>query len=347
MHAEDPTTVDDLVANLLAALRETSGDPVNGIQSVSILAQVCQQLGISREVSEAVAREIKFYLDLADRHNAFPVAQRAESGRLMGWLGDPRADINAFPPATVFIPEGEFHMGHEPDPQLYDVPSLQSGVYSRRTPAYRIGRYPVTNSQYRHFVDAGGYAPKAQQYWSHSGWAWRTKCGITVPAFWGDPFWCVPNHPVVGVSWFEAAAYCQWLTETTGRVFRLPAEPEWERAAGHALWPWGNVFDGGRANTAEGRIGRTTAVGLYLDGANADGVHDLCGNVWEWCNSEFRGYGPYHDDDRERPEGVAPRCIRGGSWLNNRDRARSANRDHYFPADRHYDLGFRVVELLG
>src|SRR5262249_58597137 len=106
-----------------------------------------------------------------------------------------------------------------------------------------------------------------------------------------------PNHPVVGVTWYEAMAFCRWLTQTLndGAIYTLPSEAEWEHAArGTARRPyaWGDdVPDGERANF-NGTYSSTTAVGCFLLGATSQGVLDLAGNVWEWTRSEYRPY-PY------------------------------------------------------
>ncbi len=105
---------------------------------------------------------------------------------------------------------------------------------------YAISRYPITVAQYQCFVDAGGY--KSEQYWTKAGWQWRKKKDITAPKAYSEVFE-IANHPQVGVSWYEAVAFCRWLSAQMGKEIRLPSEAEWERAARHnddGTYPWGN-----------------------------------------------------------------------------------------------------------
>jgi len=192
------------------------------------------------------------------------------------------------------------------------------------------------------------------------------------PAFWDDERFDNPAQPVVGVTWFEAVAYCDWLTEQLRRapcdlpawrdgesalsnlqsetlLVRLPTEAEWEKAARMnrgRIYPWGNRWDPQRANTWEGHVLRTTPVGVYPDGATPEGICDLAGNVWEWTSSLYQPY-PYRPDDgREAPEAEGQRAVRGGSWDNDLRNARCACRGWSIP-DHFFDvLGFRVVVSL-
>jgi formylglycine-generating enzyme required for sulfatase activity len=176
------------------------------------------------------------------------------------------------------------------------------------------------------------------------------------------------NQPVVGVCWYEALAYCKWLTivlRAAGRIradqaVTLPNEPEWEKAAltpgpspkrRGGQYPWKRDFDPDRANTLEGRVLTTTPVGVY-DNASAYGALDLSGNVWEWTRSRWGdnpqqvtfGY-PYSKDltERERLDTDDYRVVRGGSWDDDRSLARVSCRNGDTPGDRNVDRGFRCV----
>lgn len=187
------------------------------------------------------------------------------------------------------------------------------------------------------------------------------------PSYWDDPAYHAPNQPVVGVTWYEAMAYCAWLQERLavwGEPFsaegdaldrlpaggdwqvRLPTEAEWEWAAGgtrHARYPWGERFDADRANTREGRVLGTSPVGAYPGGAAACGALDLSGNVWEWTHNLYRNY-PYRSEDgREDPLAEGRCTLRGGSWRYGQRYARVSCRDHDRPDDFNVNIGFRVV----
>jgi len=295
---------------------------------------------------------------------------------VLGLLGDPR-DLDA----VVFVPGGPFTMGSgEGDEEAYDDERPQHTV---EVADFCIGRYPVTNCQYARFVEAGGYDER--RYWTEVGWAWRTGArepDLSViedkelrgdyaawlarrppeerdrPFWWDDPTWNLPNHPVVGISWFEALAYARWLAEFTGRPCKLPTEAEWEKAArgglppgggdqGEArIYPWENEWAEDHANTDEAGVGRTTAVGAFPTGASPYGVLDMSGNVWQWCSSvgvTAAGY-PYRPDDgREDLERDAFRALRGGSWGEGRRNARCASRLVPSPDLFYFSVGFRVV----
>jgi formylglycine-generating enzyme required for sulfatase activity len=163
----------------------------------------------------------------------------------------------------------------------------------------------------------------------------------------------LPNHPVVRVTWYEAAAFCCWLTlrlRQAGDIgpkqeISLPSESQWEKAARGAdgrVYPWGNEPDSERANYGETGIGSTTAVGCFPGGASLYGVLDLSGNVWEWCRTRFEeSYEKYRDDNDL--EGDARRVLRGGAFNSSDGYVRCAARFGYSP-DLHFrDLGFRVM----
>jgi formylglycine-generating enzyme required for sulfatase activity len=180
-------------------------------------------------------------------------------------------------------------------------------------PAFYITKTPITNAQYGHFVKAGGKRPPH----------WKGK----IPRGKKD-------HPVVYVSWDDAAAYCSWLSTATGKTFRLPTEREWEKAARGSdgrEYPWGNRWQEGRCNTDGAHVWDTTPVGTYSPlGDSPYGCVDMAGNVWEWTGS-------WYDSAREG------RVLRGGSWDRYQSYARCAYRLMLPPGDRHKDVGFRCV----
>ncbi|NKB81911.1 MAG: SUMF1/EgtB/PvdO family nonheme iron enzyme [Nitrospirales bacterium] len=191
---------------------------------------------------------------------------------------------------------------------------------------YLVGIYPVTNEQYRQFMESRGYHEK--ELWLEEGWAWKEQANIFQPRYWDDAQWNKEGHPVVGVSWYEADAYARWVGK------RLPMEEEWEKAAcgvDGRDYPWGGQFDGEKCNSLESGIGGTTPVMKHVNGLGPYGCYDMAGNVLEWTQS-------WHEKD------PALKVLRGGSWVNDTWELRSANQYVYLPTVRFNDVGFRCVQ---
>jgi formylglycine-generating enzyme required for sulfatase activity len=171
----------------------------------------------------------------------------------------------------------------------------------------------------------------------------------TAPGYWNDESFNNQGQPVVGICWHEAWAYCAWLSEQTGQVFRLPTEAEYEAAARGRegrKYAYGEKFDGARSNTFESHIRRTTPVGIFRN-ATPEGVLDLSGNVYTWASSVYQPYPYVASDGREDLDRAEePRVVRGGSWDNVRNFARAAFRDFSGPAVRFNLVGFRVVGVV-
>ena len=273
---------------------------------------------------------------------SIPIEVRIEAAEALGQVGDPRLGLdNRQRWAT--IPAGTFSMGAQKSDRKgpnYDAEAHddESPVHKVELDAYRIGRYPVTVSEYRDFVEHGGYTDR--RWWAAGGFGERES-----PEDWTEQLQ-FPNRPVVGVSWFEAMAYCAWAG------CRLPTEAEWERAARGTegrTFPWGNARPDATRLNYEMNVGHPTPVGVYPRGATPDGIRDMAGNVWEWCLDGFASYGT---QDRSNPRGPAPGAevravVRGGSWDGGARVARSAFRFDVHPGCRLDDLGFRVVGAGG
>ena len=250
---------------------------------------------------------------------------------------EPERKVTIPVPEVVPVPAGPFTMGtrREDIPALVEKYGREAGRYEREVPqhgvnlpAFKIGKYLVTNREYQAFVRGGaGYRPPS--HWD----------GDEYPSGQGD-------HPVVNVSWHDAVAYCSWLTEQTGQLYRLPTEAEWEKAARGSdgrQYPWGNEFDPARCNSGEGGPGETTPVGQYPEGASPYGILDMAGNVWEWCSTLYKPY-PYDPGDgRENPEAEGGRVLRGGTFSDGARHVRCAFRYRNFPYTRNRYYGFRVV----
>lgn len=275
-----------------------------------------------------------------------PPLERALAGRTLGLLGDPRPDVACAVPEMVDIPAGPFLMGSDKTKD-----NLASGgetpQHTVTLPVYRIGKYPVTNGQWQRFMEAGGYHNQA--YWTKAGWQQRQQEGWTEPRWWQDSDYNIANQPVVGVSWYEAVAYCNWLKAETGRPFRLPSEAMWEKGARGTdgrIYPWGDDWNPNNLNAAETNINRPSAVGIFPDGRSPYGVYDASGNVLEWCSTVWGGY-PFET----RPyaaelEASGTRSRRGGAFRGDTQYTRAAYRSNYYPDGRYNNLGFRVAEHL-
>ena len=164
-----------------------------------------------------------------------------------------------------------------------------------------------------------------------------------VPYYWHSIELSNPLVPIVGVSWFEAEAYCNWLSKKIvavpeGYTIRLPHNDEWERASrgeDGREYPWGDVFDKSAANTWDSEstgsgLGGTTAVCTFPKGVSPSGAWDMSGNVWEWTSS-------WYDEEKKY------RMVRGGSWIGYQWFARSSFCNWSIPLMFNDDLGFRVV----
>ena len=206
---------------------------------------------------------------------------------------------------------------------------------------YWMAKYPVTNVQYAVFIEAGGYT--TQRWWTAQGWKKRQTEDWKQPRYWTDETWNGADQPVVGVSWYEAVAFCRWLSEMTGEKIMLPTEAQWQYAAqgddGRAF-PWGNEWDAGRCNNnvAGKGIGRTTPVRQYEGkGDSPFGVVDMAGNVWERCLTAY-------ETGRSDLDGLDARVLRGGSWgLTNTDSFRCVFRSWGLPGGRLNYRGFRLA----
>ncbi|MCP4423009.1 MAG: SUMF1/EgtB/PvdO family nonheme iron enzyme, partial [Chloroflexi bacterium] len=235
-------------------------------------------------------------------------------------------------PDWVDIPAGEFVMGSS-DGEEDEKP--QHTLYLDN---YQIARVPVTNAQYRLFVEAAKHDPPP--HWEDG----KIPKGLE-------------SHPVVNVFWHDAIAYCRWLSDVTGKAITLPSEAEWEKAARGTdglVYPWGNEYDRLRCNGEELGIDTTTPVGIFPNGASPYGALDMSGNVWEWTRTIWNMTGGKYDDSTRYPyqgqdgrEDLTKgndhgRVLRGGSFWSDSYALRCADRFRVDPDFRGVDLGFRV-----
>lgn len=202
---------------------------------------------------------------------------------------------------------------------------------------FAVGKYPITRAQFDVFLKAGdGY--RDARWWNFSNEAsyWRKNwLQAETMAYTQD------DLPRTNVNWYEAMAFCWWLSSRidSGIVISLPTEQQWQRAAqgdDGRQFPWGDHFVANRANTNESHLRRPTPVTQYKQWASPFGAVDLVGNTWEWCLTEW-------GTDSNSPHGSRDRVLRGGSWSNDNEAAKTTCRDYGSPHDRYSVRGFRVV----
>ena len=259
--------------------------------------------------------------------STLPPIERVETGRTLARLGDPRIELltlEAMP--FSYVPAGPFLMGDEPT--QINVP------YN-----YWISQYPVTQAQYQLFVDAGGY--ENEQWWTDAGWKHLVEFEKrNEPVRYANSVYQLPNHPVVGVMWYEAIAYAKWLSNyaqsqgwiESGMNIRLPNELEWEKGARGGLevpsepfevmlamlsypdsiamesnmipmrhYPWGEEITQNHCSYNETEIGTTSTPGCFPAGRSPYGLYDMSGNVLNWTRSK-RG-SSYAENNYEKWEG--------------------------------------------
>ncbi len=217
----------------------------------------------------------------------------------------------------VYIPEGEFTMGSN-DGEDDEKPPHQ--VY---LDGYWMGKTEVTFEQYDKYC---------------------AEAGKTKP---DDRRWGRGTRPIIYVSWNDADEYCKWLSEKIGLKFKLPTEAQWENAARGIKgrkYPWGNKEPDEALANFGGKVGKTTPVGSYPQGASPYGILNMAGNVWEWCNDWCGGYDAGRQKNPKDPENGTYRVVRGGGWDYYASYLRCAYRYYGRPSNRFSSLGFRLSQ---
>ncbi len=250
-------------------------------------------------------------------------------------------------PEMVYLPGGTFEMGDSQG----KGDDWERPVHEVTLNAFAIGRYPVTVGEFRRFVEVTGYRTEAEQKegaWVWDGKEWRQKSD----ANWRNPYFSqYDRHPVVCISWNDAVAYCQWLSEQTSEQYLLPSEAEWEyacRASSETAYCFGD--DERLLNEyawySDNSEGGTHPVGEKK--ANRWGLYDMHGNFWSWVQDWFEDYS---NESQCNPSGPKSgfhrhRVLRGGGWDSVASRCRSACRRGGEPGDRASDLGFRLARRV-
>lgn len=254
---------------------------------------------------------------------------------------------HAPPENMIYIEGGPFQLGNDG----LDALDNEKQSHWVEVQPFWIDPYPVTKSQFQRFIESGGYQDR--QLWSDAGWQWLQDNPVCLPTHWVESNG--ENHPVCGVSWYEAEAYSRFVGK------RLPTEVEWEKAAcGHPeslsaadtqrtkrRYPWGHQSPTVEYCNYGGLNWGTTPVGHYPQGQSAYGCYDLLGNVWEWTDTWFlpypefepypyKGYSMTYFDHRHR-------VLKGGSWATHPPVLRGSFRNWYEPRIRIHFAGFRCA----
>ncbi len=268
-----------------------------------------------------------------------------------------------FPPPMVEVEGGSFYMG-QPDPNIIlynDGQTIlksdnEQPVHEVSLDSFAIGKYPITLGDFRTFMEENeeNYQTDAEKegwiyFWNEQTREVEKKEGLNWQYNAKGELQTNDRHPVIYVSWNDAKKYCEWLSKKTGKIVRLPTEAEWEYAAKGGRKSKNYKYAGSneldevawyRANSK----GQTQPVGQKKP--NELGIYDMSGNVWEWCSD---WYGAYSASAQTNPKGAdlgSYRVYRGGSWGNDPENCRVANRSGNTPANRRNILGFRLVISL-
>jgi formylglycine-generating enzyme required for sulfatase activity/energy-coupling factor transporter ATP-binding protein EcfA2 len=340
-------------ALLPASLAETRVPSLKNYSHAILAGQTLLEIGmvgVQRDHTGAIvlSRVRNWLVNAISRDDLLIPKDRAEAGRVLAKLGDPRLEVLDVRDMTFcHVPAGQFIRGEGKGQKRIELPD------------YWIGKYPVTNAQFKQFVEAGGYTQpelwkeaEKEGYWKNGAFKGTMDDEPRDrPVDYGEPF-TMDNHPVVGISWYEAVAFARWLdavfkghsnemlakakSEADKALWKgiasnhlyvtLPTEAEWEKAARGTdgrEYPWGSDADPNLANYRNTAIGTTSAVGCFPSGRSVNGAEEMSGNVYEWVKGDNN--------------------LRGGSFLYGSRDVRCASLLRNLPSRGHNHIGYRVV----
>ena len=292
---------------------------------------------------------IALVLELIERQKAEGRRQEAEGGggrennSKLSASPHPPTPHSPLPTPMLCIPAGSFECGNN----AVDALDNERPAHRVYVETYWLDRTPVTCEQYQVFIAAGAY--QDSRWWSVEGWQWLQMAQVTQPLYWSDAP-ARANHPVCGVSWYEADAYARFVGK------RLPTEAEWEKAASwnpialqRQTYPWGELEPNADDCNCNHSVGQTTPVEAYPAGSSPYGCEDMLGNVWEWTSSWFDRYAgfeayPYCGYSQAYFDGQH-RVLKGGSWATQPSSMRCAFRNWYHPHVREILAGFRCGSI--
>ena len=247
-------------------------------------------------------------------------------------IGDAAAQITN-PPEMILVKGGTFKMGST------DGYPDEAPVHSVTLSDFYIGKYEVTVAQYRQFCNATNRRfPKSPEP------DWYEEHDNAVQWQWND------TYPIVNVTYLDAVAYCQWLSEFTGETYTLPTEAQWEYAARGGSKSKNFKYSGSNDIDEVAWYDETTrergprSVGKLKP--NELGIYDMSGNAWEWCYDNWGQYSSKPQKDPTGPEQGGYKVIRGGSWYYVEDMAKITSRDGPKARDTNFNYGFRVAKSV-
>ncbi len=265
---------------------------------------------------------------------------------------------------SVPIPGGTFLMGNQSGIGIDN----EKPVHQVTLSSFKMYKHEVTNEAYALFIKDGGYVNKS--FWvitedglvddPEVGWKYNQTQGLAAPDTWNladEPYWKnaeksnAADMPVNNISWYEAYAYCKWLSAKTGKTYRLPTESEWEYAARGGLagkkYPWGDSEpDGTYCNYGLAGDGYENAAPVGSYPANGYGLYDMAGNVYEWCLDWYSDYTVSPANDPGGPSSGTERIVRGSSFVldENNNSIRCSFRGTVGPGLRYDNIGLRCVQ---
>jgi formylglycine-generating enzyme required for sulfatase activity len=286
-------------------------------------------------------------IDLRDKY---------EAAAAIGQMGRKGSDADRW----LSLEGGEFLLGaqaDDPNSQNYDKDAFdwEKPVMKVCLKPFQIQRTPTSVQQFADFVNSGGYAQR--ELWTVDGWAWRVMNKIKAPLDWQTQL-LIPNCPVTGISWFEALAYCEWLSrnDSGSARYSLPSEAQWEfsykSAAGERYrFSWGMTLS--RGNNAEANwlgcgLRKKSPIGMFPKSTTERGLVDMIGNVEEWCLDNWSpDHSGYDVTGGARVVTDSTTCIvRGGSTIRPAKHCRPTYRSRTNREKRYQTIGFRVATLL-
>jgi|GEM_PF-1412970 len=298
---------------------------IRGAPEVDIASAQALAFALAHQGAPADEIAARFSPVLRPRAEAAALIQRAPMDIEAGKTAEKsaaRCQSVAITPGQGQFPD-HFLMGSDADPEAYPSEKPQRPVAMSR--AFALGRFAVTQAEYRAFTEAT--RKPALQYAANDAW------------------------PAMEVSWFDAQAFCRWLQAITGEAWRLPTEAEWEyacRAGTDTAYSWGPDWDASKANSNQSQPNTPRDVGGYQP--NEWGLWDMHGNVFEWCvdpwHPDYSGDPPNNYMPWMKDGDFSSRVVRGGSWGVHPDGLRSADRSRYSPTLRDLNIGFRLARTV-